>query len=143
MHSPPRVPLTPVPLTPVPASFLPVDLRTPVPSASRPALAPGTPARGDLLALPPLDLSGSFKIPNRPAQTKSQGPARKRSCRSPSPAQPQKQQQHQAVNNQELNNDKWKLNEQDQPNGVENIISEIAQLKTAIYNIATQTQNQI
>ena len=47
------------------------------------------------------------------------------------------------ANNQELNNDKWKSNEQDQPNGVENIISEIAQLKTAISNIATQTQNQI
>ena len=27
----------------------------------------------------PLDLSGSFKIPKRPAQTKGQGPARKRS----------------------------------------------------------------
>ena len=47
------------------------------------------------------------------------------------------------VNNQELNNNKWKSNEQDQPNGVENIISEIAQLKTTVSNIATQTQNQI
>ena len=46
---------------------------------------------------PPLDLSGSFKIPKRPAQTKGQGPARKRSRRSRSPAQPQQQpqQQHQ------------------------------------------------
>ena len=43
---------------------------------------------------PPLDLSGSFKIPKRPAQTKSQGSAKKRR-RSRSPAQPQHQQQHQ------------------------------------------------
>ena len=44
----------------------------------------------------PLDLSGSFKIPKRPAQTKGQGLARKRSRRSRSPAQPQQQhQQHQ------------------------------------------------
>ena len=45
--------------------------------------------------LPPLDLSGSFKILQRPAQAKSQGPARKHR-RSHSPAQPQQhQQQHQ------------------------------------------------
>ena len=45
---------------------------------------------------PPLDLSRSFKIPKRPAQTKGQGPARKRR-RNRSPAQPQHQpqQQHQ------------------------------------------------
>ena len=43
---------------------------------------------------PPLDLSGSFKIPKRPAQTKSQGPAKKRR-RGRSLVQPQHQQQHQ------------------------------------------------
>ena len=42
---------------------------------------------------PPLDLSG-FKIPKRPAQSKSQGPAKKRR-RGRSPVQPQHQQQHQ------------------------------------------------
>ena len=36
----------------------------------------------------PLDLSGSFKIPKRPAQYKGQGPARKRSRRRRFPAQP-------------------------------------------------------
>ena len=42
---------------------------------------------------PPLDLSG-FKIPKRPAQSKAQGPAKKRR-RGRSPAQPQHQQQQQ------------------------------------------------
>ena len=38
--------------TPVAAGILPVDPHTPVPSASRPALGPGTPAGGSLPALP-------------------------------------------------------------------------------------------
>ena len=46
LPSPPRVTRTPVPLTP-----MAVDPRTPVPSASRPALGPGTPAGASLPAL--------------------------------------------------------------------------------------------
>ena len=42
---------------------------------------------------PPLDLSGSFKISKRLAQTKDQGPASSRSRSSHSPAQPQQHQQ--------------------------------------------------
>ena len=44
LPSPPRVVRTPVPSTPVATVVIPVDPRTPVPSASRPALGPGTPA---------------------------------------------------------------------------------------------------
>ena len=47
---------------------------------------------------PPLDLSG-FKIPKRPAQSKAQGPAKKRR-RGRSPAQPQHQQQQQQLQQQ-------------------------------------------
>ena len=50
--SPPRVVRTTVPSTPVATGIIPVDPRTPVPSASRPALGPGTPAGGSLPALP-------------------------------------------------------------------------------------------
>ena len=50
--SPPRVVRTLVPSTPVATGIIPVDPRTPVPSASRPALGPGTPAGGSLPALP-------------------------------------------------------------------------------------------
>ena len=52
LPSPPRVLRTPVPSAPVAASVIPVDPRTPVPSASRPALGPGNPAGGSLPALP-------------------------------------------------------------------------------------------
>ena len=52
LPSPPRVGRTPVPSTPVATGVIPVDPRTRVPSASRPALGPGTPAGGSLPALP-------------------------------------------------------------------------------------------
>ena len=52
LPSPPRVVRTPVPLTPVARGVILVDPRTPVPSASKPALGPGTPAGGSLPALP-------------------------------------------------------------------------------------------
>ena len=44
LPSPPRVTRTPVPSTSMALGVTPVDPRTPVPSASRPALGPGTPA---------------------------------------------------------------------------------------------------
>ena len=51
LPSPPRVTRTPVPLTPMALGVTPVDPRTPVPSASRPALGPGTLAGASLPAL--------------------------------------------------------------------------------------------
>ena len=51
LPSPPQVTRTPVPLTPMALGVTPVDPRTPVPSASRPALGPGTPAGASLPAL--------------------------------------------------------------------------------------------
>ena len=51
LPSPPLVTRTPVPLTPMALGAIPVDPRTPVPSASGPALGPGTPAGASLPAL--------------------------------------------------------------------------------------------